>query len=207
MNNRTTPFSLWLILAAIVTVISGTIYLATEQAYRATANDPQIEITDEIATAITNGAPPDQIIPAGSSGTDIKKSLSVIAMVFDKEGKVVGSSAKLDGQDPVPPKDVFEVAKKKGRNLLTWNPAKDITIAAVIVPVTSNNEDFYVLAGKNIREVELRVKQLAIICTVAWISLLLLSALLSLALTGLTKTSINVVEKDTEVIVVEEVKS
>ncbi len=207
MNNKVSPFGLWLILAAIVTVISGSIYATTQQGYRTSANDPQIEITDEISNAITNGAPPDQIIPAGSNGTDIKTSLSAVAMIFDKDGKVVGSSAKLNGKDPVPPRGVFEKASARGRNILTWEPEKGVRLAAVVVPVKSNNDTFYVLAGRNIREIELREKQLMLMCTIAWIVLLLLSALLSLALVSLTKSSSTIIEKDTEVIIIEEPKS
>ncbi len=203
MNNKISPFGLWLIFAAIVTVISGSIYTTNQQNYRTSANDPQIEITEEISNAITNGAPPDQIIPAGSNGTDIKTSLSAVAMVFDKDGKVLGSSAKLNGKDPAPPKGVFEKASAQGRNILTWEPEKGVRLAAVIVPVKSNNETFYVLAGKNLREVELREKQLALLCAIAWIVLLLLSALLSLALVSLSKSSPALIEKDTEVIVIE----
>lgn len=205
MNNKVSGFGLWLILAAIFTVISSTIYITIQQNYRTSANDPQIEITEEISNAINNGAPTDQIIPQGANGTDIKTSLSAVAMVFDKDGKVVGSSAKLNGKDPVPPKEVFEKASARGRNIFTWEPEKGTRLAAVVVPIKSNNDNFYILAAKNIREVELREKQLGLLCAVAWIVLLLLSALLSLALSSLAKTQ-TIMEKDTEVIIVEEAK-
>lgn len=202
MNSRSKLFGIWVILAAMVTVVTGLVYAGVQQNYRQGANDPQIEITEEISQAISKGAPADQIIPP-SSGTDVKVSLAAFAMVFDKDGKVIGSSAKLGGKDPVPPKSVFENAKKQGRSILTWEPEKGTRIATVILPVKGSSDEYFILAGKNIREVEKREHQLLLMAAMSWVLLLLLSALLSIALGMLAKGTL-IVEKETDVVVIEE---
>lgn len=204
-SNKTNLFIIWLILAAIVTALTGLVYAGVQQNYRADANDPQTEITEEIAEAISKGAPPDQIIPP-SGGTDIKNSLSAFAMILDKDGKVVGSSAKLNDKEPVPPKAMLEEAKKQknSRNIVTWEPEKGVRVAAVVRATKSGNDDVYVLAGKSLSEVENRIKQLTTLCLIAWIVLLFLTTLFTMALSGILKGLANVVEKETEVVVIEE---
>lgn len=203
MNTRSKLFGIWVILAAIMTVLVGLVYAGVQQNYRQNANDPQIEITQEISEAINKGAPPDQIIPP-SAGTDIKTSLAAFAMIFDKDGKVVGSSAKLNDKDPVPPKSVFDNAKKHGRNILTWQPEKDVSLAAVVAPVKSGDSDYYILAGRNLREIEKREQSLALMSLITWVVLLLLSGLFTVALGTLLRSFGNIIEKDTEVVIIEE---
>jgi hypothetical protein len=205
MNTRDkgTLFGVWVLLAAMVTVLVGLIYAAVQGNYRQSANDPQIEIAHEISEAINKGAPADQIIPPGG-GTDIKNSLSAFAAIYDKDGKLIGSSGKLGDKDPVPPMGVFEEAKKNGRNILTWQPEADVRIAAVVVPAKSGENDVYILAGKNLREVEQRTAKLGWLSIISWIILLALSGLLTKALAPLAKRDINIVENDTEVVIIEE---
>lgn len=203
MNTRSKLFGIWVVLAAIMTVLVGLVYAGVQQNYRQSANDPQIEITQEISEAINKGAPTDQIIPP-SAGTDIKSSLAAFAMIFDKDGKVVGSSAKLNDKDPVPPKGVFDDAKKHGRNILTWQPEKGVRLAAVVVPVKSGNSDFYILAGRNLREIQKREQSLVIMSLITWAILLLLSGLFTVALGTLLRSFGNIIEKETEVVIIEE---
>ncbi len=203
MNTRSKLFGIWVVLAAIMTVLVGLVYAGVQQNYRQNANDPQIEITQEISEAITKGAPADQIIPP-TAGTDIKDSLAAFAMVFDKDGKVIGSSAKLNDKDPVPPKGVFDDAKKHGRNILTWQPEKGVRIAAVVAPVKNGDNEYFILAGRNIREIEKREHSLALMSGISWVVLLLLSGLLAMALGNLARSFGNIIEKDTEVVIIEE---
>lgn len=52
----------WLPLAAAIVVMSGLIYVAVQQNYRMSANDPQIQVAEDIAAAIDQGTPPDSIV-------------------------------------------------------------------------------------------------------------------------------------------------
>lgn len=198
-------FGIWVILAAIVTVLVGITYVGVQQNYRMSANDPQIEIAGEIAEAIKKGAPADQIIPPGSNSTDIQNSLAAFAMIFDKDAKVLGSSGKLNDTDAVPPKSVFDKAQNSGHHYFTWEPENAVRLATVVMPVKSGENDVFVLVGKNLREVEERVMHFAYISLGAWILLLLLSGLLAYALSTIMGATA-IIEKDTEVIIVEEAK-
>ncbi len=204
MNKRNTLLGTWVVLAAIFTTVIGLVYVATQQTYRQTANDPQIEITEEISAAIAKGAPADQLIPS-AGGTDIKTSLSAFAMIFDKDSKVLGSSAKLNDSDPIPPKAVFEAAAKNGRTMITWEPEKGTRVAAVITSVKSGEDTVYVLAGKNIREVEKRTVGLLYAVITAWVISLLLSWLLVRAIDTLAKFYAGAPSiEQTEVVIIEE---
>ncbi|MBP9687003.1 MAG: hypothetical protein KBD66_04360 [Candidatus Doudnabacteria bacterium] len=205
MNKRNTLLSVWVVIAAILTTVIGLVYVSVQQSYRQSANDPQIEINEEISAAIANGAPADQLIPT-AGGTDIKTSLSAFAMIFDQDGKVLGSSAKLNDADPVPPKAVLDAAKDQGRSLITWEPEKGVRIATVISSVQSGDKTVFVLAGKNMREVENRIGALTYASITAWIISLLLAVLLVRALDNLLKlaaTGSTTIEQ-TEVVIVEE---
>lgn len=205
MNKRNTLISSWVVIAAILTTLIGLVYVGVQQTYRQSANDPQIEITEEIAAAIGSGAPADQLIPT-AGGTDIKTSLSAFAMIFDQDGKVLGSSAKLNDSDPVPPKAVFDTAKAQGRSLITWEPEKGTRIATVITTAQSGDKTVFVLAGKNMREVEKRIAALTYASITAWVVSLLLAVLFVRALDNLIKlaaASSTTVEQ-TEVVIIEE---
>lgn len=205
MNKRNTLLSIWIVLAAICTTLVGLVYVSAQQVYRQSANDPQIEITEEIASAISGGAPADQLIPS-AGGTDIKNSLSAFAMIFDQDSKVLGSSAKLNNADPIPPKGVFEAAAAHGRTLITWEPEKGVRIATVISAVHTGDKTVYVLAGKNLREVEKRILALTYASITAWIISLLLSVLFVRAVNSLYKAAAagNATVEETEVVIIEE---
>ncbi len=54
---------IWLLSAAILTIIFGTIYVTVQQIYRQSANDPQIELTQEVVKTLEQGAPVDAFLP------------------------------------------------------------------------------------------------------------------------------------------------
>src|SRR4051812_38340448 len=103
----------WLPLAAAVVILSGLVYAGVQQTYRQSANDPQIQIAQDIANAISQGAPAESIAPATGT-TDIKKSLAPFILIYDDSGKLLGSSAILDGKNPSYPSSVLDSAKKRG---------------------------------------------------------------------------------------------
>ena len=106
-------FKHWLPLAVVTVLLTGLIYVAVQQNYRLSANDPQIQASEDVIQAISQGTPPDSLVP--SQGTlDLAKTLDTFAMTFDQTGKTIGSSVLLDGKNPTVPSGVFDTAKKKG---------------------------------------------------------------------------------------------
>jgi hypothetical protein len=115
--------------------------------------------------------------------------------IFDKDGKVVGSSGKLGADSPTPPSGVFDRTKQKNDDIFTWQPQKGVRIAAVLRK--ADGDKGFVLVGRNLREIERRTEHLIKIVGVAWVGLLVLSALLAWALSKLTPgTNLTLVEEN-----------
>jgi Na+-translocating ferredoxin:NAD+ oxidoreductase RnfG subunit len=187
---------IFLLLVALITVIFGTIYATVKQTYRNNANDPQVEVVDQVASLIEQDIPLDAIL-GGSDQVDMSKSLGLFVMIFDKDKKLISASAQLDGQTPTPPDNTFERAKQDGENRFTWEPKDGVRIAAVLKAVDDKG---YVLAGRSLREVENRQQDLIRIILISWIVAIPLALLLTLALkprtdlTFIEETSVTVNE-------------
>lgn len=139
------------------------IYASVQQSYRQDANDPQIELANDTADALADGQSIDSSVPGIT--VSVAKSLAPFMIVYDANGNEVASSVTLDGQTPQLPRGVLASAKEMGENRVTWQPEEGVRIAAVIVPY----EDGFVLAGRNMREIEEREAQLTMFAGVAWI--------------------------------------
>ena len=50
-------FLKWLPLACLATFLAGLGYVAVQQSYRQSANDPQIQMSEDISAALASGAP------------------------------------------------------------------------------------------------------------------------------------------------------
>jgi hypothetical protein len=156
----------WLPLAVIVTAACGLVYLAVQQELRQTANDPQIQIAEDAAAALENGAAVESIVPAEKVA--IERSLAPFVMVFTDRGEVAGSSALLHGQTPQLPAGVLEYVRSHGEDRVTWQPEAGARIAAVVVRYTGSPPGF-ILAGRSLREVEAREDNALLAAGAAWI--------------------------------------
>lgn len=154
-------FTLWLAASFVLTVIFGTIYTAGQQILRMDANDPQIQMVEDIAAQLNNGANPEAFTNANQ--IDVTKSLSSFVIIYDKTGKVLASSAQLDDKTPELPKGVLDHATPQ--NQVTWQPSDTVRIAAVI----QSNNNGYVLAGRSLREVEAREGNILILASLGWV--------------------------------------
>lgn len=169
-----TAFEIWLPLAVVIVIMTGTFYAAVQQNYRLSANDPQIQIAQDVAAALTSGqAPPEAVVPPTPT-TEIIPSLSTFVAIYSATGTPIGSSASLDGKLPVLPVGVFDFAQKFGENRFTWQPKPGARFAAIVV-YFSGKSSGYVMAARSLREVELREKQLAIMSVTAGMVALILS--------------------------------
>lgn len=149
---------IWIPLAIITTILSGLIYVSLQQNYRISANDPQIQISEDIANQAASGVNPQSFIP--TIKVDISKSLASYIMLFDKNGKLITSSAVLDGKDPVVPSGVFNSTKAVGEERITWQPKEGVRQAVVIKYFNSQNSSGFILIGRSLREVEVRENNL-----------------------------------------------
>jgi hypothetical protein len=174
----TETFKNWLPLAVVIVIFSGLAYAVVQQNYRQNANDPQVQITEDIAAAIEQGTSPDQIAPPTGT-TDIRQSLSPWVMIYDNNGKLIGSTAILDGKNPSYPTGVFDEVKKSGKDArVTWQPENGVRMATVVTRY-SGAASGYVIAGRSLREVEIREKLTEIMCAVAMLFALIITFLLA----------------------------
>jgi hypothetical protein len=168
---------LWLPLAAALTLVTGLIYVAVQQDIRQGANDPQIQMAEDTAQLLNQGKAPSSVVPAAT--VDLAQSLSPFIIVFDSSGKAVASSGLLHSQIPALPAGVLTVAREHGEDRVTWQPEPSVRIASVVVGYGGAQPGF-VLAGRSLRESEIRVDRLGSLLAVGWLaSLAVITVLVS----------------------------
>ena len=171
----------WLPLGVAIIIFSGLVYVAVQQNYRMAANDPQIQIARDISTAISQGTPADGIVPA-SPTVSITASLSPFVTIYNATNTPIGSSVSLNGKLPTLPPGVFDKVKAKGESDFTWQPQPGVRIAAVVTRYSSGPDSGYILAGRSLKEVEIRENNLTKMTAVATALALLLSYLTAFCL-------------------------
>ncbi len=167
-----------LVLAALSTGLALALYAIPQQVLRQGANDPQIQMSTDVAAALNrmglkDGAKPATLgLPAAA--VDMAESLSPFLIVYDDQGQVVTSNAQLNGQTPTPPKGVLDYVRTHGEERVTWEPiahSHAVRIAAVVERVNGPQPGF-VLAGRSMREVEDRIAQVRLMARLTWFGML-----------------------------------
>ena len=170
-------FVSWLPLAVVLSGVLAFVYIAVQQSYRMTLNDPQIQIAEDAASSIASGTAPVAIIP--QERIDMTKSLAPWVAVFDASGNQIASSGYLvSGEALKMPagllttdKDLNFDLSQSGEDRVTWQPQRGVRQAIVVV----HTDQGYVVAGRNMREVESRESALTVIVCIAWGLLLVAS--------------------------------
>jgi hypothetical protein len=159
----------WLPLAVVTVGLCGLVYATVQQSLRQGLNDPQIQMAEDAAAALDAGQPLESLLPTVQ--VDVARSLAPFLIVYDDHGNVLASSAVLHGQTPELPGGVLDYTRENGQDRVSWQPEADVRIAAVVVRFESNQPGF-VLAGRNMREVELREEQTGQLCLLAMAAIL-----------------------------------
>jgi hypothetical protein len=167
-------FTNLLVFYGLITLFAGLVYVTVQQNFRQGANDPQIQMAEDAASMISAGTQPLAAVPAAR--VDIAKSLAPFMVVYDNSGKVLAASGILDSQVPQIPAGVLAYTNVHGEDRLTWQPKNGVRIATVVAKLTGSQPGF-VLAGRNMREVERRESELAEQVLIVWaLSMLLVTA-------------------------------
>ncbi len=161
----------WLPLVFVSTILVGLVYTAVQQSYRMGANDPQIQLAQDSATAIQNGTS----LPFVSdmAQVNVAQSLSPFRIMYDEKGNVVESQGQLNGAVPKLPSGVISYTKTHGEDRFTWQPATGVRLATAIVPYGAGGKSGFVLVARSLTEVEKREDQLFWMCGLAYGVLLL----------------------------------
>jgi hypothetical protein len=165
----------WLPLAVATAGLCGLIYLTVQQSLRMGANDPQIQMAEDAASKLEGDASLDSILPANQ--VELTTSLAAFLMVFDDSGNLLSSSAVLHGQVPVYPSGVLEYTRQHGEDRVTWQPEPGVRMATVVQRFNKG----FVMAGRSLREVEIRATNTEMLCGIAmlviWVVTFILVAL------------------------------
>jgi hypothetical protein len=146
----------WLPIATATTALCGLVYLAVQQELRQSANDPQIQMSEDAVNSLANGEATQAVVPY--SVIDISRSLAPFMIVFDDEGQTLASSGLLHDKVPSLPTGVLDYVREHLEDRVTWEPERGVRIAAVILRFEGADSGF-VLAGRSLREVEKRELQ------------------------------------------------
>ncbi len=169
--NRFLPFGV------VITLFSVLVYGVNQQEIRKAANNPQIEVAENAVDLINSGVPPFTLF--ASRAIDIENRLSTFQVIYDDQGNVIGSNAKLDGKSPVLPQGVFDYTRENKEDRITWEPKPGQRFAAVVMRYgssTSTTTSGFVLAARSLREIEQRQKDLMKEVLIGWAVTILLTA-------------------------------
>src|SRR5579872_2241982 len=97
-----------------VTITCGSlvIYTAVQQDLRIGANDPQIQMAEDAASALSSGQAFENVLPRDH--IDISKSLAPYLIIYDNQGHIFSSSATLHGKPPQLPDGILNEAQLRG---------------------------------------------------------------------------------------------
>jgi len=176
-----------------MTVLSGTTYLVVQQNYRQNANDPQIQMAEDIANTLYTKQVSDFDSKNKIELEAVNGNLSPFVIIYDKDGRPVASQVTIAGKIPELPKGVFDYVRKypgQGtEDRITWQPTNPVSpssplrIAAVIVGEWNQDKkefSHFVLAGRNLREVENREDRLTLEVLFGWLVAMLGSLILKI---------------------------
>lgn len=152
------------ILLWITTFVSGTAIVISQQVLRMSADDPQIQLAEDTAQRLNSGEDAARVVP--DRKVDMAASLAPFVTVYDDAGHPVASSASLDGVTRTPPHGVFDYVRNHGEERVTWQLRPGVRIASVVVR-TANG---FVVAGRNLREVEGRKDSLLKLAVLGWLA-------------------------------------
>ena len=161
-----------LTIAAVGAGVTLFVAAVVQQNYRQSANDPQIQLAEDGATAFGNGANPADIV-GGRPPVEAATSLAPFMTVFDADKRVLATSGRFVGETLTPPAGTFDYARAHGQDRFTWQTTGGAREAAVLVYANGQHTG-YVLAARSLHEVEARegALRLMTIITLAGIALL-----------------------------------
>ncbi|HEV7454162.1 MAG TPA: hypothetical protein VGO07_02790 [Candidatus Saccharimonadales bacterium] len=153
---------IWLAAAVLVTLCFGVGYTAIQQALRLGANDPQISMAQDTATAIKRDNKLSDLL---SGRIEMAYSMAPFIIVYDKMGNVVTGNGLLNSEIPVIPIGVLQHTPALGTHAVTWQPAAGVRIAAV----SAGAGQYYVVSGRSLTVAEEHIQSLTQYTLCMWL--------------------------------------
>jgi hypothetical protein len=153
-----------LLLVIVITGLCGLVQVAVQQQYRLSANDPQVQLAQDAARLLAGGVAASAIVPPHAA-VDIAESLSPWVVIYDIQGAPIASSGLLHNVVPQVPSGVFTYVSSHREDRITWEPEPGVRQAVVAVAAKDKG---FVVAGRNLREVESRETGLSTMVLAVW---------------------------------------
>lgn len=161
---KTTAGKLVLLTSVLAGVVTLFVYAAIQQALRQSANDPQIRMAEDGASALARGVSPHDI--SGNGQVNGASSLAPFVLILSPNGSVEAASGNFDGKIITPPAGSLAVARRQHETRFTWSPRSGVRQAAVVVWNGGAHPGF-VVAARSLREVEVREGQVGRLAVLA----------------------------------------
>lgn len=129
---------------------------------RSSANDVGIQTAQDATAALNNNASPQGLV---AGHVDLQKSLAPFIIIYDKLGEAVAGNGYIGNEIPTIPFGVLNASKNTAYHAVTWQPQSAIRLASVSVKAN----DFYVVAGKSLKQVESHENQALLLVFIGWI--------------------------------------
>jgi hypothetical protein len=162
------PVKLFLVFSLAATFLCGLIYLTMQQTFRRAADMIPVPWAEDAAAILARGQVPDAL--KSPAKVDLAESLSPYLICLNDNAQLINSMASLGGKEPVPPKGVFETARRKGRFRVTWQPQHGVRSATCIIHFSGKTSGF-VLAGHSLRETERDIEGIGQLIFGSWLCL------------------------------------
>jgi len=168
---------IWLLTVGVAILIIGASYTIAQQSTRLAANDTPLATAQTVKHELENGAAPSNTTIGVK--TDLSSDSTVFVIVTDSSSHILASSARLNGQTPLPPAGVFSYTQVHGADHFTWQPASGIRLATEVQRYGGGNNSGFVITGQSLSQAESRINTYgylalaAIIGVIAWTSVLI----------------------------------
>ncbi|WP_456846442.1 hypothetical protein [Cellulomonas sp. P5_C6] len=159
--------ALWIPAAAAVTVAAALGYGVGQNVLRSSANDPQVQLSSDAAARLSAGDSPASV--TGGPTVDLATDLGAAVTVVARDGAILASGSRLDGEPAAPPQGALDAATAH-QNVVTWQPRPGVRMAAVITAWSSPQGSGTVVATRSLRPVEQRVDQLTALVAAGWLA-------------------------------------
>lgn len=160
-----------LVLALILTLWGFPAAMTLQGVMRGAADQPQIQMAQNYASAIASGKLAEDAIPTGH--LDLATSLEPFTILYSADGKPLRSSGYLDEAVPTPPTGVFDYLRTHPTDKFTWQPRPGLRIAAVAQRIDGAKPGF-ILVGRSLTLVQQQENQLRRGTFITWFALMAL---------------------------------
>jgi hypothetical protein len=129
------------------------------------ADDPQVEITKNIAAYMEQGAQAEQL--GLRPAMQVETGMGTYVVIYDLSKTPIAGSATLKGALPELPRGLFDHAIRKGEHRVTWEPI-DGNRQAAVLRYQETPTPVYILAARSLSETESRQDMLCSLALFAW---------------------------------------